>query len=145
MANDHKYAVGDKVRILREIHGHSFPVGEIVKIVDIDEDDDPSPYKATYLDGHDYWYLGDDEIEPEDEVVLRASDLPKATFIGDSVSVGIYSWKYGEPTVEYALALVAAMHVLKTHVPTVEERLTEIAGRSAAEDILAKFDVTLKA
>ena len=54
-----KYKEGDIVRIISNQHGHQFNIGEkvrIKKVCDID-------YKAECLDGHDYWYVQENEIE----------------------------------------------------------------------------------
>lgn len=55
-----KYRVGDKVRIINNINNHDFPIGEVVTISCINEDD--QDYRAESHYG--YWYVTDEELEP---------------------------------------------------------------------------------
>jgi hypothetical protein len=56
-----KYDVGQLVRVIGE--ESAFDAGEIVRITRVDEADG---YRAEYLDGSDYWWVSEDEIEPFD-------------------------------------------------------------------------------
>lgn len=60
-----KLKVGDYAKIVGVHAGHRFPIGEIVKISKVN----PSDYKAEYLDGSDYWYVRDEEVESHSEKV----------------------------------------------------------------------------
>ena len=54
-----KYKVGDKVRIIKNKSCHKFPIGEIITIEDIYDND-------SYLSkdkNRNIWYYGEDEIE----------------------------------------------------------------------------------
>lgn len=53
-----RYKAGDKVRIVCEIYGHGFCVGDIVEIFEVGETD----YRAI-KDGHS-WYITGEEVEP---------------------------------------------------------------------------------
>ena len=65
-----KYKAGDKVKIIASKHGHEFDIGEIVRIAEVYSDN----YKADYLDGHDFWWVEDDEIEPANNIITRPHD-----------------------------------------------------------------------
>ena len=67
-----KYKVNDKVKIVACNHGHGFEIGEFVRITEVTEIN----YRAEYLDGHDYWYVEDDEIAPipETTIITRPHD-----------------------------------------------------------------------
>lgn len=56
----HEYKVGDKAIIIREICGHQFNLGEIVKIVKLAGHHDH--YQAS--DGKDVWYVSVEELFP---------------------------------------------------------------------------------
>lgn len=43
--------------------GHYFPFATKVRIIDHDGDDPNAPMKAEYLDGSNYWYVNEDDIE----------------------------------------------------------------------------------
>ncbi len=66
-----KYKEGDIVKIVACKYRHKFDIGEIVKITKKDPDGD---YCAEYFDGHDYWWVGDDEIEPANNIITRPRD-----------------------------------------------------------------------
>lgn len=55
-----KYKVGDKARIIDNIIGHQFNIGDIVTIVD-----DPSEYKDIYYaqKGDSSWFVKDEELQ----------------------------------------------------------------------------------
>lgn len=59
------YKAGDKVRIVAAKSGHRFPIGKIVRLVEYRQRS--SDWKAEYLDGHDFWIITKDEIEPYQE------------------------------------------------------------------------------
>ena len=61
-----KYKEGDKVKIVACKRGHGFDIGEVVRITEVNQVN----YRAEYLDGHDFWLVGDDEIEPANETTL---------------------------------------------------------------------------
>lgn len=54
-----KYKEGDIVKIIACRNGHQFELGEEVRITKVRDVD----YKAEYLDGHDYWFVEDEEIK----------------------------------------------------------------------------------
>ena len=56
-----KAKVGDKVRIIGNASGYGFDIGEVVRIIDCR--DNASDYRAEFLDGSDWWYIRDDELE----------------------------------------------------------------------------------
>ena len=70
-----KNKVGDIVRIKDNIHDHEFKIGENVRIVEVFEEN----YKAEYLDGSDYWFVEDPEIElaKENELQQRIDKYEK--------------------------------------------------------------------
>lgn len=55
--------IGKKVKIIDNFGGHHFKNGEIVRIIEKDDYDKDfgQVYKAEYLDGHDYWYIYEQE------------------------------------------------------------------------------------
>lgn len=67
--------IGTKCKIITEpfkysIHGidsdhsgHEFPIGTIVIIKGHDGDDPLANIHADYEDGHDYWYINENDIE----------------------------------------------------------------------------------
>jgi hypothetical protein len=60
------FKVGDNVKVLKQIHGHCFKIGEIVEIEEIkviNTDNQILELKCCLLDGSDYWYLSEDEVE----------------------------------------------------------------------------------
>lgn len=62
---------GVKVEIIGNFGGHYFQKGDIVRIVEKadHEEDYGQGYKAEYLDGHDYWYIYENEHRSEFKVV----------------------------------------------------------------------------
>ena len=61
--SEHKYAEGDIVRVARNISRHGFKLGERCRITELIHDvPDVIRYKAEHLDGHDYWWVDEDEI-----------------------------------------------------------------------------------
>jgi len=54
-----KFKEGDKVKIVAQINGHQFPLGEVVRIVK----DRSYNYLAEYLDKSHSWYITEDEAE----------------------------------------------------------------------------------
>lgn len=58
---DDWFSAGKIVRVTNNFMGHGFPIGDMVRIVDINED---GVAKAEYLDGRDYWFLRKNECEP---------------------------------------------------------------------------------
>ena len=57
-----KYKVGDKVRITKNVSGYCFKIGEIVKITEVDTEDNKSSYGAMDKYNRDWWF-GDSECE----------------------------------------------------------------------------------
>ena len=53
----HKYNIGDKVKIIKNIYGGEFPIGTIGKIMKKSIDD----YRVNYK--RDYWWYRDEELE----------------------------------------------------------------------------------
>lgn len=58
---DDWFSAGKTVRVTNNFMGHSFLIGDMVRIVDINEG---GVAKAEYLDGRDYWFLRKNECEP---------------------------------------------------------------------------------
>lgn len=58
-----KFKVGDKVRITRKIYNHEFDIGDIVKIVDTDEQDNIQYYGEKSGKYSKFWF-SEDECEP---------------------------------------------------------------------------------
>ena len=58
---DDWFSAGKIVRVTNNFMGHGFPIGDMVRIVDINEG---GVAKAEYLDGRDYWFLCKNECEP---------------------------------------------------------------------------------
>lgn len=56
-----KFKIGDICEVCEVINGHKFEIGEHVRIVDIYPEEED--YAAEKLDGSDYWYVDDEEIE----------------------------------------------------------------------------------
>lgn len=65
-----KFKVGDKVRIINELYGHQFEIGEVVAITAIDLDDPLCPYSTD-----DEWWVGDAEIEAVEETPKKANGI----------------------------------------------------------------------
>lgn len=71
------YRIGDKVRILRELHGHEYEIMDIVTIthIDVDDYDDTSWYTgvedSNYAGG--YWFK-EDEIEFISRSIYKEGD-----------------------------------------------------------------------
>lgn len=61
---NYPYKVGDKAIVIKEICGHQFDLGEIVKIVDFSGHNEH--FQAS--DGNDTWYVSVDEIFPYEMV-----------------------------------------------------------------------------
>jgi len=60
-----KYKVGDKVKIIAGNEGHDFPLGKVVKIVDVDFYDGDFPYECKK--GKNYGWVSETDIEPVSE------------------------------------------------------------------------------
>lgn len=62
-----KFKIGDICEVVKDVNGHEFEIGEHVRIVEVRPDDEDYPededYKAEKLDGSDYWYVIDEELE----------------------------------------------------------------------------------
>jgi len=54
-----RFKVGDRVKVIANTYYHHFPIGEVVEIASVSEEN----YRAKYLDGHDFWYVLESEIE----------------------------------------------------------------------------------
>lgn len=54
--------VGQEVRVVANTTGHEFEIGEIVKIASLLPNGEIE--MAEKLDGSDYWYLDEEDIEP---------------------------------------------------------------------------------
>ena len=59
------FKVGEFAVVVENTSGHEFPDQTVVKIVEIDS----TGYMAEYKDGHDYWFVSDDDLEPLKEAV----------------------------------------------------------------------------
>ena len=59
-----KYKVGDKVKITGNSNNPGFSIGETVKILEVFRS---HHYRAEYLDGRDWWYVNECDIEPVQE------------------------------------------------------------------------------
>ncbi len=60
MESKDKIKVGDKVRVIAYIHGHQFSIGDVVEIVDLDEETDTYDCKG---EKGIIFYLGNNEFE----------------------------------------------------------------------------------
>ena len=59
------YEIGQKVRIVSNTNGHDFEIGEIVLVKYLDDDGNVS--ECECLDGSDFWFLDERDIEPLEE------------------------------------------------------------------------------
>jgi len=84
-----KYKVGDKVRIIKKVHGHGFNIGEIVTINKVGSDD----YDVSN-DNNDAYWVNDREVEGSG----KTSKKVKAPFT-NSKMLNLISLK-AEPTFE---------------------------------------------
>ena len=77
-----KYKVGDTVRVVRCSSGGNFAVGDIVKIIQIGDDDGYEPNCYGAISPHDglKWYLNEDEVRStaESEIILQAKKAADA-------------------------------------------------------------------
>ncbi|QOV08287.1 YorP-like protein [Bacillus phage Kirov] len=55
------YEVGEVVRIINDLNGHLFEIGQLVKVKALHYHGGVA--SAESLDGEDYWYLNEDDIE----------------------------------------------------------------------------------
>ena len=55
-----KFNVGDKVRIIKEIHGHCFRVGEVVEVEDLESDGSIDHCRNNKGDS---WAIASEEVE----------------------------------------------------------------------------------
>lgn len=63
-----KYKVGDKAAVIGNTVCHDFPIGEVVKFA--------GNSKWEYLDGHDFWFISDDNFDDNLELIDKpAEDL----------------------------------------------------------------------
>ena len=55
--------IGKEVKIISNFGGHFFQKGDVVRILEMDvyDEDYGQGYKAEYLDGHDFWYIYEQE------------------------------------------------------------------------------------
>lgn len=53
---------GKEYRVIANTGGHEFEIGEIVRFM-YDDGDDDIQLACQYLDGHDYWYMNPEELE----------------------------------------------------------------------------------
>lgn len=58
---EEKYKVGEVVQIIGNISQHQFDIGESVRITEVNNSNESST--AEYLDGRDFWYLMNDDIQ----------------------------------------------------------------------------------
>lgn len=60
-----KLEIGKEYRIIKELHGHGFYIGEVVRVTDYGGGDveDASSYIATHLDGSNSWWIHPEEVE----------------------------------------------------------------------------------
>lgn len=56
-----KFHVGDLVKIIDKLHGHKFPIGEIVRVKYLRNG---KLSECEYLDRHDYWHVSEEEVTP---------------------------------------------------------------------------------
>jgi uncharacterized protein YodC (DUF2158 family) len=71
------FQVGDLVKVTDKLHGHKFRIGETVRVTQLDSNGEL--YKAENLDGSDYWFIADEEVEPAlaEETKLEVGDRVK--------------------------------------------------------------------
>lgn len=62
MVNRENMVQGDLYRVVENTGGHEFPIGEIVRFVYDDGDDDLN-LVCQDIDGNDTWYLSENELE----------------------------------------------------------------------------------
>lgn len=55
-----KFEIGEILEVCDRIHGHDFPIGEKVRVRSLLNDG--SIDSCEYLDKHDYWFVGEDEV-----------------------------------------------------------------------------------
>mgnify|MGYP001029156215 CR=1 FL=1 len=56
-----RFKEGDIVKVVANTTAHEFRIGEHVRITVTDED--LGEYTAEHLDGSDFWYLDEEEVE----------------------------------------------------------------------------------
>lgn len=56
-----RFKEGDIVKVVANTTDHDFEIGEHVRIYEVDDILDE--YTAEHLDGRDYWYLKEEEVE----------------------------------------------------------------------------------
>ena len=78
-----KFKIGDKVRIVGNECGHQFKIGEIVTIQDVQRSD----YKAT--NGHDFWFVIDDELEPAETRKLEVGKTYESANYGSYKCIAV--------------------------------------------------------
>lgn len=61
-----KFKVGDKVRVIGNTIGHGFPVNNVVQVRYVDSEID-NLYQCYYLDGSDYWFCQNSDLELAEE------------------------------------------------------------------------------
>lgn len=60
------FQVGDIVKVIGNSTDHNFPLGEVVRIKKLDITG--AVDEAEYLDGSDYWFMADCDLEKVEEV-----------------------------------------------------------------------------
>jgi len=71
------HKIGDVVKVTCCKNSHDFNVGQLVRLVSNDVEDD---WKAEVLDGSDYWHLSEDEFESLDKA--KIINKPKILVVG---------------------------------------------------------------
>lgn len=55
--------IGKEYRIIKELHGHGFGIGQVVQILEHAPSTFHPLYKATCLDKSDFWLINAEEVE----------------------------------------------------------------------------------
>lgn len=87
-----RFNIGDEAVITSKVGGHHFEIGETVRIRNKTSYD----YTAEYLDGRDYWFVCDEELEPAPptpkkstfqtgDIVLVSKDFFNGGFYGEVI------------------------------------------------------------
>ena len=58
-----EWKVGDLMEITGEEDGHKFEIGSIVRIEEIDHEDDELPYNCRSVSGGSLWYVNSNEAK----------------------------------------------------------------------------------
>ncbi|MCU7556580.1 hypothetical protein [Macrococcus capreoli] len=104
-----KFKVGDKVRVIKELNGHHFELGEIVTITEVDLDDPICPYEAN-----DTLWVGDDEIEAVEEITYKANGILNVEVNVDALHTtpNVYPGQVRMSTDGFVILVIHAIHGL---------------------------------